>query len=112
MDFLVAVVRKQAQPTRRKSQGLLRTDAELGLGFASNRLSASRKKYLGEGGLGIFLGDGKLAYKPEQILEAYYSMAVIRSFRLSLDAQRIVNPGYNAARGPVLFGGIRLHLEY
>ena len=95
-----------------KGRNWSRADDEIGIGFARNQLSASRREYLGAGGLSIFLGDGKLAYKPEQIVEAYYSMAVTPHFWASLGAQRIANPGYNAARGPASFGGLRLHLEY
>jgi len=32
--------------------------------------------------------------------------------QLSPDFQFIRNPGYNEARGPVRFYGLRLHLEY
>jgi hypothetical protein len=85
---------------------------EAGIAIAQNRISTSHREYLREGGVGVFLGDGNLAYRPEQIVEAYYSMAVTPNLWASLGAQRITNPGYNAARGPASFGGLRLHVEF
>jgi hypothetical protein len=64
------------------------------------------------GGVDGFLGDGKLNQASEQLLEVFYSMAVISPIWLSLDYQHIWNPGYNADRGPVdIFGG-RMHVEF
>ena len=83
-----------------------------GIGFAINGLSKEHQEYLANGGLGAFIGDGKINYKPEQISEAYYSMGIIKSIRLSIDYQRIENPAYNADRGPVNFYGARVHFEY
>ena len=85
---------------------------EVGIALAQNRLSATHREYLREGGNGVFLGDGNLAYKPEQIVEAYYAMELNRHLWVSLGVQRISNPGYNAARGPVSFGGLRIHTEF
>jgi len=53
------------------------------------------------GGLGFLLGDGRLNYDPERILEAGCAMALGPHFPASLDLQRCWNPGYNAERGPV-----------
>ena len=85
---------------------------EVGIALAQNRLSASHREYLRQGGNGVFLGDGNLAYKPERIVEAYFAMELNRHFWVSLGMQRIANPGYNAARGPVSFGGLRIHTEF
>lgn len=83
----------------------------LGLALARNGLSAAQQAYLGLGGLGYFIGDGALSYKPETAFESYYSMNVGRGAFLSLDFQRIANPGYNADRGIVSVWGLRLHVE-
>ena len=88
-----------------------RADDTVGLAFASSSLSAEHQAYLARGGLSFFLGDGQLHYQAERDLEAYYSAAVGRGLSLSLDAQRIINPGYNADRGPAKFFAVRLHWE-
>jgi len=59
----------------------------------------------------MFIGDGRLNYKKEQIFETFYSWNVYKSLSLSADYQRIANPGYNADRGPVNFYGLRAHIE-
>jgi hypothetical protein len=84
----------------------------VGLAFARNALSRPHREYLAAGGLGFFLGDGQLRYRPETIVEAFYSAALSRSLWLSLDWQHIRNPAYNADRGPVNVGTVRLHAEF
>jgi high affinity Mn2+ porin len=84
----------------------------LGVALARNGLSNPHRDYLAAGGLGFFLGDGRLNYRPEQIVEAYYSFSVTGALALSLDFQRIANPGYNADRGPARVGSVRLHAEF
>jgi hypothetical protein len=85
---------------------------ELALAFVVNGLSAAHRDYLAAGGLGFFLGDGRLNYRTEQIAEAYYSVALGKSAWLTFDMQRIRNPAYNADRGPASFYAARLHLEF
>lgn len=83
-----------------------------GLAYAINGLSSAHRAYLAAGGLGNFLGDGKLDYRPENVLETYYRYQAEENWSISADAQLIANPGYNAARsGPVAFLGVRLHYE-
>lgn len=88
-----------------------RADDEAGIAFAVNGLSGSHRDYLARGGRGFFLGDGRLSYRPEQIVETYYSFKAGKSFWISFDYQHIRNPGYNADRGPVHFLGLRVHAE-
>jgi len=75
-------------------------------------LSAIHQRYLAQGGLGFFIGDGRLNYRPEQIVETYYSYRLCPQTWLSADYQHIVNPAYNADRGPVNVFGLRLHAEF
>ena len=82
-----------------------------GIALAANFLSQAHRTYLERGGLTFFLGDGALRYGAERIFEAYYSVALRKSLRLTADYQRITNPGYNADRGPVSFYAVRVHLE-
>ncbi|OIR06822.1 carbohydrate-selective porin, OprB family [mine drainage metagenome] len=84
----------------------------VGVAYAQNGLSSAHRQYLASGGLGFFIGDGNINYRPERILESYYSLGVAKNTWLSLDYQRIENPAYNADRGPVRIVGARLHLDY
>jgi high affinity Mn2+ porin len=85
--------------------------------FVVNGLSKSHQQYLQAGGLGFFLGDGNLSYKSEKVVELFYSLALptetlgVRSF-VTLNYQRIENPGYNSTRGPASIIGARLHLNF
>jgi hypothetical protein len=84
----------------------------VGVAWVVNGLSKDHQSYLARGGLGFLIGDGQLPnYRPEQILEAYYSFAGFRALWFSADFQHVTNPAYNADRGPVNFIGIRMHLE-
>jgi hypothetical protein len=76
-----------------------------------NGLSGAHRSYLAAGGLGFFLGDGRLSYASERIFETFYSLGVARGAWVSLGYQRIANPGYNADRGPANFVGFRIHGE-
>lgn len=89
-----------------------RSKDTIGVAVAQNGLSKAHQDYLSLGGLGAFIGDGKLNYKPEKILEAYYNIHLYGHTYLMFDAQRIANPAYNADRGPVNVGTIRLHAEF
>lgn len=86
----------------------------LGLAYARNGLSASHQAFLAAGGSGFFIGDGRLNYRPEAIVEGYYSLAldVLKNSAISLGLQYIRNPAYNADRGPVKVLSVRLHTEF
>jgi len=76
-----------------------------------NGLRAPHRAYLAAGGLGFFLGDGRLNYASERIFETFYSFGLVKGTSLSLGYQRIANPGYNRDRGPADFVSFRLHAE-
>jgi hypothetical protein len=84
---------------------------KFGMTFMSNAISRAHQSYLALGGQGFLLGDGRLTYARENILESYYNAHLWRGLYLSPNVQFIVHPGYNQDRGPVLVGGLRLHLE-
>lgn len=90
-----------------------RPDDTLGLAFAVNDLSQAGRRYLAAGGMGILIGDGALPhYDTEDIAEAYYSARVTGWLAASLDYQLVVNPAYNADRGPVSVVSARLHGQF
>ena len=92
-------------------EGWKREHDTLGVSLMRNEISNSYQQYLGAGGLGFFIGDGKLSYRPEQIVETYYSLNIMHGLWLTADYQYMRNPAYNADRGPVSIAGIRLHWE-
>lgn len=89
-----------------------RAQDALGFAFARNGLSKVHREYLADAGMGFFIGDGALNYRPEQIYEAFYSVAVNKAVSVTFDLQHIRNPAYNANRGPVNLGAVRLHAEF
>jgi len=89
-----------------------RHDDRAGVAIAANGLSDAHADYLAAGGLGFELGDGRLSYRPETIVESYYLLQVVSWLALTLDYQFIADPGHNAARGPASVVSLRLHLQY
>lgn len=89
-----------------------RPDDKIGVAGVVEGLSPEARAYFAAGGLGILIGDGQLNYRPEQILEAYYAYSLNKWATLTLDYQLIVNPAYNADRGPVSIFSGRLHAEF
>ena len=83
----------------------------LGVAAYLNGLSRPHRDYLATGGLGFFLGDGRLNYGTERIFETFYSVGVTKALALSLGYQTIRNPGYNRDRGPAQVFSLRLHAE-
>ena len=77
-----------------------------------NGITKIHEQFLNDGGLGILVGDGMLPHPgPEQIIETNYTLPV-SYFKLTLDYQFIVNPGYNEDRGPASVIGARLHSDF
>ena len=89
-----------------------RGEDNVGLAWARNDLSQAHRDYLAAGGMGFFLGDGRLSYRPEKIVEAFYALQLHKRVSLDFDWQRVAHPAYNADRGPVTVWGLRLHSEF
>jgi high affinity Mn2+ porin len=90
-----------------------RPDDTVGLAGVANRISHQGKLYLAAGGLGGIIGDGQLPNAgPEQILEAYYRVAVCTFAYFAADYQFVNNPAYNRDRGPVSIFAMQLHVQY
>jgi high affinity Mn2+ porin len=89
-----------------------RPDDTFGFAGVVNGISKDHRDYLAIGGYGFIVGDGKLNYKTENILETYYNAKVNNNIHLSVDYQLIANPAYNADRGPVNVFSVRMHVEF
>jgi high affinity Mn2+ porin len=89
-----------------------RPNDKIGLTFVTNAIKGDHQEYLKLGGLGFLLGDGKLNYAREDILESYYNVHTWRGIYYALDLQYINHPGYNQDRGPVLFESVRMHVDF
>jgi high affinity Mn2+ porin len=89
-----------------------RPDDRVGIAGVTNGLSDDERAYLAAGGLGILIGDGQLNYRRENIIETYYAMYVIKGMTLTFDYQFMMNPAYNADRGPISIFTGRLHAEF
>lgn len=83
-----------------------------GIAFVSNGIKKDHQIYLADGGNGFLLGDGKLDYGRENIVESYYTTHVWRGIYIAPGVQYIVNPGYNRDRGPVVVPSLRAHVEF
>lgn len=82
-----------------------------GIAAVVNGLSNDHRNYLKAGGYGFLIGDGKLNYGTENIIEAYYSFNAFKGFFISPDYQLILHPGYNKDRGSVNVVAIRFHYQ-
>ncbi len=84
----------------------------VGLAWNLDGLSPSHRAYLAAGGLGPLVGDGRLNYGLESVVETYYDAELRKGVHLGVDYQFVTNPGYNKDRGPVNIFSVRLHLEF
>jgi len=89
-----------------------RANDKLGVAFVSNAIKRDHQNYLKAGGAGFILGDGRLNYGRETIVESYYTVHAWRGVFYSVDVQHISNPGYNRDRGPVWVGSTRMHVDF
>jgi high affinity Mn2+ porin len=96
-----------------KGSAWRRAQDTVGLALIDDGISAAREQYLNAGGSGLLVGDGKLPHPgPEEILESYYSAALLPCLALTFDYQRVNNPGYNRDRGPVSIFAVRVHAQF
>jgi high affinity Mn2+ porin len=94
-----------------QGRGWKRPEDHIGVGVVRNGLAGDHRNFLAAGGLGFIIGDGRLNYAPESIVEAYYACRVAREWTLTLDYQWVSNPAYNHDRGPVSVASVRVHWE-
>jgi high affinity Mn2+ porin len=89
-----------------------RPNDTVGLAGVVNGISRVQQEYFNAAGLGILAGDGALSYNLEKTLETYYKAQIWKNFYATADYQFVINPAYNAARGPVSILSMRLHWEF
>ncbi len=89
-----------------------RKNDRVGMAGVQTEIVQVHRDYLAAGGLGFLLGDGRLNYGPEQILETYYRAQLGDYFQAGPDVQYIRNPGYNRDRGPATVLSLRLNFRY
>jgi len=94
-------------------RGFLRKQSdEFGLATVVNGISAPHREYLGAGGYGFIIGDGRINYSGEWSTEIYYKINLFYSgFWITPDYQFVMNPAYNSDRGPAHIFAIRAHIE-
>ena len=83
-----------------------------GIGYGMAWISRVHGDYLRMGGVDGFVGDGDLNQAPETVVEAFYSVNLLKAMWLTGDYQHITNPGFNADRGTVNIFGARVHAEF
>ncbi|MEP7279432.1 MAG: carbohydrate porin, partial [Bacteroidota bacterium] len=89
-----------------------REEDKWGLSYVANGISVPHRSYLKNGGYGFIIGDGKLRYGTENIIEFFYSYYIVwMHLFISPDYQLIIHPAYNKERGPVNIVALRLHFE-
>ncbi len=88
-----------------------RPEDTVGVAAVVNALSGDARRYFAAGGLGILIGDGRLNYGTERIVELYYALKVNPHWAVTADYQHLQHPAYNRDRGPVSVFGARLHVE-
>ena len=94
-----------------------RPNDTIGVSMMQNGLSSYRRGYLQAGGVSYFIGDyaspsQTISYRPERIGEIYYNVMVVKNVLAGVNFQRINNPAYNSARGPVNIMSFRIHAEF
>ncbi|MBF0539471.1 MAG: carbohydrate porin [Nitrospirae bacterium] len=89
-----------------------RAEDRAGVAYAMQGISAQHQRYLAAGGSGMLIGDGKLNYAGERIIEVYYRVQIGRFLQITPDFQHIDNPAYNRERGPVNVYSLRVRLAY
>jgi high affinity Mn2+ porin len=95
-----------------KGTGWGRPDDTVGFAGAINAISKDHRDYLAAGGMGILIGDGRLNYRHERVLETYYAISVAKDTTFTLDYQFMQNPAHNADRGPISYFSGRLHAQF
>jgi hypothetical protein len=88
-----------------------RAEDVVGIAAGMNGLSSPHEEFLSKGGYGFIIGDGKLNYAPETIVETFYNAKLFPFAWFTFDYQFVARPGHNKDRGPVHVFALRMHIE-
>ena len=89
-----------------------RPQDKVGVAFVSNAIKKDHQNYLAAGGFGFLLGDGRLTYGRENVLESFYTVHAWRGIYLAPGVQHINDPGYNRDRGPAWVFSVHGHIDF
>lgn len=89
-----------------------RPNDRIGLAIVENGATAVHREYLASGGYGFMLGDGRLRYGSEHVVDTYYSWQIDNLVSFSAELQRYANLAFNRDRGPLVVYGVRVHIQY
>jgi high affinity Mn2+ porin len=95
-----------------KGSSWKRENDNIGIAGVLNGISPDHRAFLNAGLYGFIIGDGRLNYGKEGILEVYYRAQLAKTLWATIDYQFINNPAYNRDRGPVNVFGVRAHVEF
>jgi len=84
----------------------------IGIAGIMNGISKGHRTYLASGGYGFMLGDGRLRYGLEKIIEVFYQAKINSFLYLTFNYQFVNNPAYNKDRGPVHLFALRAHAHF
>ena len=107
------IATKASRPVRfLKGTSWQRPNDVVGVAGFVGGLSSEARAYFAAGGLGILIGDGALNYRPEKVLETYYSYSLnswssVMSIGLHFGVTQVVdgNWGIQAIIKKSLFAG-------
>jgi high affinity Mn2+ porin len=112
-DFVFTEADRHASAGLQLAGGRWRREQDrVAVALVLHGLSADHRDYLAAGGEGFLLGDGRLRYGTETIVETYYRFQCGKFMQVGPDYQHIWNPGFNRDRGPASVISLRLHAEY
>jgi high affinity Mn2+ porin len=112
VDAYTATDRSVSVGTLAKGSLWSRASDVAGIGVNLGWISSSHAKYLSLGGVDGFIGDGAIKPAMESALDLFYSVNFGKSMWLSGDYQRVINPAFNADRGPVNVFSVKIHGEF
>jgi high affinity Mn2+ porin len=112
VDAYTAADRSVSFGTLAKGSPWRRANDMAGVGVNLGWISKAHAQYLRLGGVDGFIGDGAIRPAAESALDMFYSVNIRKSFWLSGDYQRVINPAFNADRGPVNIFSLRIHGEF
>ncbi len=112
VDAYTATDRSASFGVLAKGSSWSRRSDVAGAGFNLGWISKEHAAYLALGGVDGFVGDGAIKAAMESSFDVFYSVSLRKAFWLSGDFQHIVNPAFNADRGPLNVFSVRIHGEF